>query len=48
MVRKRSGRHEAFNPDKLLDKLRTGTDLTTLLTKQFHGPTAEAMEGKES
>ncbi len=30
----------------LLDKLRTGADLATLLAKQFHGPPAEAMEGR--
>jgi transcriptional repressor NrdR len=35
MVRKRSGRHEAFNPDKLLDKLRIACNKRPVTEKQL-------------
>jgi|SRR5690606_20883351 len=35
MVRKRSGRHEAFNPDKLLDKLRIAANKRPISEKQM-------------
>ncbi|HZJ09699.1 MAG TPA: transcriptional regulator NrdR [Trueperaceae bacterium] len=35
MVRKRSGRREAFNPDKLLDKLRIAANKRPILEKQM-------------
>ena len=35
MVRKRSGRLEAFNPDKLLDKLRIATNKRPVTEKQL-------------
>ncbi len=35
MVRKRSGRHEAFNPDKLLEKLRIACNKRPVTEKQL-------------
>lgn len=35
MVRKRSGRHEAFNPDKLLDKVRIAANKRPISEKQM-------------
>jgi len=35
MVKKRSGRHEAFNPDKLLDKLRIAANKRPISDKQM-------------
>ena len=35
MVRKRSGRHEAFNPDKLLGKLRIACNKRPITEKQL-------------